>query len=73
MKRITILLEEEMAWALRSLAVQRGEPVAALVREALAEYLRFHGGRVRPLSFVAAGRSGHSDIAERHEELLQLG
>ncbi len=44
--------------------------MASVVREALTRYVvaeKADGTRPR---FVAAGRSGSSDIAERHEELL---
>jgi hypothetical protein len=45
--------------------------MAAIVREAVARYVAADKER-RParLGFVASGRSGRSDIAERHEELL---
>ena len=45
--------------------------MAALVREAVAQYVataRAHGSA--RLGFIAAGRSGRADIADRHEELL---
>ena len=45
--------------------------MAAIVREAVAQYVAADKER-RPvrLGFVASGRSGRSDIADRHEELL---
>jgi hypothetical protein len=45
--------------------------MAAIVREAVAQYVAAEKER-RParLGFIASGRSGRSDIAERHEELL---
>jgi len=70
MKRTTVFLEEGAERDLKALAARRGEPLASLVREAIADYLVHQGSEARELSFVGAGHSGHSDIAERHEELL---
>ena len=71
MKRTTFFLDEGMDRELHLLAQQEKIPVAALVRDALGRYLdqarRGRGLRVR---FLAAGRSGHRDTAERAEELL---
>ena len=71
MKRTTIFLDEAVERELQGLARREARPVASLVREALAEYVAGrrhpHGAR---LSFIGAGASGHSDLAERHEELL---
>ncbi len=71
MKRTTIFLDEGLERELQGLARRESRPVAWLVREALTAYVadRRRGGASR-LSFVGAGASGRSDIAERHEELL---
>ncbi len=71
MKRTTIFLDEVVERDLRILATRRKQPIAALVREALVRYLEQE--KTSPglkLGFLAAGRSGRSDIAERHEDLL---
>ena len=53
------------------MADSRGEPVASLVREALGRYVASETKHRRlPLRFLAAGRSGKSDTAERHEEFI---
>lgn len=71
MKRTTIFMDETVEQDLRLLAKRRAKPVAALVREALATYVTEHRRAARDLpTFVAAGRSGHQETAERHEELL---
>jgi hypothetical protein len=45
--------------------------MAALVREAVAQYVAAaREQRSARLGFIAAGRSGRADIADRHEELL---
>jgi hypothetical protein len=42
-----------------------------MVREAIVEYVAREKTKARPpLRFLAFGRSGHADTAERHEELL---
>ncbi len=70
MKRTTIFIDEPVERDLKALAERQGRPAAALVREAIGEYLAKRQGSPALPSFVAAGRSGHSDTAERHEELL---
>lgn len=74
MKRTTIFIDEEIESELKALAGRRGRPVAAVVREALARHVAEEKARYAPsLSFVAIGRSGHRDTAERHEEILWKG
>ena len=71
MKRTTIFIDEKAERELDFLAQRRGEPKAMLVREAISEYLiRQRDEPGAALAFVGIGRSGRSDIAERHEELL---
>jgi hypothetical protein len=73
MKRTTIFLDESAERDLKALAQRRDVPMADLVREALGRYLvEEKRGESAPLSFIAIGRSGRSDTAERHEELLWL-
>jgi hypothetical protein len=74
MKRTTIFIDEVAEKELEYLARRRGKAKATLVREAIGEYLLRARGEdpEAPLAFVAIGRSGRSDIAERHEELLFL-
>jgi len=71
MKRTTIFIEPQLERELQALARRSGKPMAAIVREAVAQYVAADKQR-RPsrLGFVASGRSGRSDVAERHEELL---
>ena len=71
MKRTTLFIDPQLERELQALARREGRPMAALVREAVAQYVA--AARVRGrggLGFVAAGRSGRSDIAARHEDLL---
>ncbi|MGA2475281.1 MAG: hypothetical protein ABSF73_01535 [Terriglobia bacterium] len=71
MKRTTLFLEEGTDRELHLLAQREKLPVAALVRDALGRYLdEAKRGRGLRLRFLAAGRSGHHDTAERVEELL---
>jgi predicted transcriptional regulator len=70
MKRTTLFVPESLERDLQLLAGREGRPMAAIVREALAEYIA-HRQPARTLpSFAGAFASGRSDIAERHEELL---
>lgn len=70
MKRTTIFVPESLERDLQLYARRTGKPAAAVVREAIAEYIA--GGRARTAlpSFAGAFASGHADTAERHEELL---
>ncbi len=70
MKRTTIFVEEELWTHVRLLARRQGKSVAEIVREALRAFVRKQTHRSRRLSWVGIGRSGRSDVAERHEELL---
>ena len=71
MKRTTIFIEEQLERELRALAHRLDRPAAALVREAVERYVvTARQGGSRRLGFVAIGRSGHADTADRHEDLL---
>ena len=73
MKRTTLFLEAALESELRTIARRRGQPMAAVVREAMAEYVqRAHQAAKTRLAFEAVGRSGRSDTAERHEERLWI-
>ncbi len=71
MKRTTIFIDEQLESELRDLAHRKKRPVAAEVRDALARHVTEERAAGPPsLSFVAIGRSGRRDTAERHEELV---
>jgi predicted transcriptional regulator len=71
MKRTTVFLYETTECDLKALARRRGRPVADMIREAIGEYVSREKEKDRPsLRFLAIGRSGHTDTAERHEEIL---
>jgi hypothetical protein len=71
MRRTTIFLDESTDRELLLLAQRERVPVAALVREALDRYLEEPNRNKRlRLDFLAIGRSGHHDTAERAEEIL---
>jgi hypothetical protein len=71
MKRTTMFIDPQLERELQALARREGRPMAALVREAVAQYV----AAARPRrsagpGFVGVGRSGRADVAEKHEELL---
>ncbi len=71
MKRTSLFIDEALERDLQAIARQDKRPVASVVREALAIYVANREPADTPaLSFIGAGASGHSDTAERHEELL---
>ena len=73
MKRTTIFVPESLERDLQLYARREGKPAAAVVREAIAHYIVRGRGRAKLPSFAAAFDSGHTDTAERHEELLFTG
>ena len=70
MKRTTIFVPEALERDLQLCATKAGKTTAAVVREALAEYVAHRRAPGALPSFAGAFASGHSDTAERHEELL---
>ena len=68
MQKTTLYLDPGDYQRLKRLAVSRRRPPAALVREAVAEYVARHDLPM-PKS-LGAVRSGRGDLSERAEELL---
>ncbi len=68
MKRTTIYLGPDLEALLKAETQRRRQPMAALIREALSDYLV----RARPAPPPGAGTfaSGRADTAERAEEVL---
>lgn len=66
-----MFIDPQLERELQALARREGRPMAALVREAVAQYVAAaRPSRSAGPGFVAVGRSGRSDVAEKHEELL---
>jgi hypothetical protein len=70
MKRTTIFVPESLERDLQLHARRERKAVASVVREALAEYLATRQPTLVVPSFTGIGRSGRTDIADRHEALL---
>lgn len=70
MKRTTIFVPESLERDLQLYARRESKTAASVVREAIAEYIAGPRSRAKLPSFTAAFDSGHTDTAERHEELL---
>jgi predicted transcriptional regulator len=70
MKRTTVKLPDELDARLRHEADRRGVTISELTREAIETHLSVKAGRRRRLLAAGAGRSGHSDVSERIEEIL---
>lgn len=72
MKRTTIYLDPELEILLKLEAMRLKQPMAEVIRKTLREKLTL---RSRPRSrYAGAFDSGHTDTAERAEELLsELG
>jgi len=73
MLRTTIYLDEDVALAIRQLAVREQRSQAEIIREALRQYLKRAGKRresPKP-SGIGAYRSGRHDVSQRAEELLR--
>lgn len=70
MRRTTIFADDNLLSEIKDLAKQENRSVADLMREAMEQYVRGKGRSPQKLSIVGIGESGHSDIAETHEDLL---
>lgn len=68
MRRTTVKLPDDLDARLRHEAERRGVTIADVTRTALEQHLG--AGERRRLSAAASGRSGHSDVSERIEEIL---
>ena len=69
MDKTTLYLDGEDYRKLKRIAASRRQAPAALVREAVAEYVTRHGTARLPRS-IGAGDSGLGDLSERAEEFL---
>jgi hypothetical protein len=69
MKRITIVVPDDLNALLQEERRRRDVPVAEVVRDALEAYL-VKKDTPRKLPFAGLGRSGRHDISERVEEIL---
>ena len=70
MDKTTLYLDRDAYSKLKRIAAARRRPPAALVREAVAEYVARHGDVRLPAS-IGAGKSGRSDLSEKAEALLE--
>lgn len=70
MRRTTILLEDDLADQLDYERRRRNRSTAAIVREALTEYLSGGKSSAKPLPFVGLGGSGKRDTARKAEYIL---
>jgi predicted transcriptional regulator len=69
MRRTTVYLDTETDLLLKRQAMRRKRPVAELIREALDGYVQKAEARLPP--GIGAFDSGHTDTAERAEEILR--
>jgi predicted transcriptional regulator len=69
MKRTTVKIPDALDARLRHEAERRGTTIADISRQALEAYLVGPSGR-RRLHAAGTGRSGHTDISARVEEIL---
>lgn len=69
MDKTTLYLDSEDYRRLKRVAYRRRVAPAALVREAIAEYVTRHD-TVRIARSVGSARSGRADLGERAEQLL---
>jgi hypothetical protein len=70
MKRTTIFVPETLERDLQLYAKREGKAVAAVVREAVAEYIAGGRSHAKLPSFTGAYSGRYTDTAERHEELV---
>ena len=68
MRRTTVKLPDELDARLRHEAQRRGTTISELTRIAIEAHIG--SGPRRRLGAAGAGRSGHTDISERIEEII---
>jgi hypothetical protein len=68
-QKTTVYLEADDYRRLKGIGRGRGQKAAAMVREAVAEYVARHAPARRPKS-LGKFSSGRSDLGERAEDLL---
>lgn len=72
MKRTTIVADEGLLLEIKQLAEEQEHSVSDVIQEALRAYVKSRRGAKRGrISFAAAGQSGHADVSERAEEILE--
>lgn len=69
MIKTTVYLDNDLALALRQLAMLEGRSQAELIRTALSDYNRRH--KRPPIPGVGEFDSGEADVSERAEEILR--
>jgi predicted transcriptional regulator len=70
MKRTTVKLSDDLDARLRHEAERRDTTVSELTRQAIEAHIGSRPGKRRLLA-AGSGRSGHTDISERIEEILR--
>ncbi|MHB0936166.1 MAG: ribbon-helix-helix domain-containing protein [Armatimonadota bacterium] len=71
MVRTQLQLDEPTYEALRRVAHRRRTSMSSVVREILHEHLHIKASvDYTKLAFIGMGRSGKSDISERHDDYL---
>lgn len=64
----TIEVDDDVAKNVAAVAAERGVAPEEVAGEVVAQR---YATRRRKLSFIGMGHSGHSDTAERHEEIIR--
>lgn len=70
MKRTTIFADEVLLQEIKEISQEEKRTVAEVMRDAMQQYIKQKRQRDKRLSFIGIGKSPHTDISERHEELL---
>lgn len=70
MKRTTISLPDDLAWALEREAQRQATSASAVARQALAEHLDHAPDRARDLPFAGLGDSEDPSLAGSLEDVL---
>ena len=71
MKRTTVFAEPQMYQDLRRIAEAQGRPVAAVIRDALGQYVATHRPKGRRFSFTGIGESETGDLSQRVDEIVR--
>lgn len=73
MKRTTIFADDALLEEVKRTSARQNKSVAQFIREALQSHLASQRSAENRFSFMGKYKSGRSDVAQRHEELLWSG
>lgn len=73
MKRTTIFADDALLAQVKQASARENKSVAQFIREALQSHVARQQPAAERFSFIGRYKSGRTDVAEKHEDLLWSG